>query len=113
VREERAERNVHVEHREDSLPAPGREHEADEGEQQPEPEEEQRAGVRVLGLDVVGRDLGDEQGQQGGADDDPHPELGGAREVEQTPSAARASSLGGRHSLMLRVRSPAVPPVVD
>ena len=62
----------------------------------------------VLGLDVVGGDLGDQEREERGADDDPDAELGGSRQPELAAGAARASSLGSRHSLMLRVRSPAV-----
>ena len=98
VREERAHRHVHVEHREHPLPPPGREHEAGEGEEETEGEEQQGAGVGVLGLDVLGRDLGDEQGQERGTDDDPKRQLGGTRHAERAAGAACTSSLGSRHA---------------
>ena len=85
VREQGAQRHVHVEHREHPLPAPRREHEPDEGEREPGGEERERADVGVLRLDVVGGDLGDEERQQRGAHDDPEAELGRSREPQVAP----------------------------
>ena len=75
---------------------------------EPGGEERQGAEVGVLRLDVVGGDLGDEERQQHGADDDPEAELGRSREPQVAPPTGRASRVGSRHPLMLRVRSPAV-----
>ncbi len=91
VREQRAQRHVGVEHREHPLPAPRREDEPAEREEEAGGQERQRAGVGVLGLDVVGRDLRDEQREQRGADDDPHAQLRRTREVEVVPGARAPS----------------------
>jgi len=60
------------------VPAPRGEDEADEREGEASGEERERAEVRVLADTLSGRDLGDQQRQQGRADDDAHTELGGS-----------------------------------
>ena len=90
VRQQRAQRHVHVEHREHPLPAPRRQHEAAERDGEGGEEEGERAGVGVLGLEAAGRDLGDEEGEQGGADEEPEPDL----HVGDHPGVLRESSRG-------------------